>query len=69
MLAEHHLNDGAAGSAPHVLAGLVASATKTIRVGTTATVLGNYRPLHIAESIGTLAAVFPDRLDLGRTGV
>ncbi|WP_347108448.1 LLM class flavin-dependent oxidoreductase [Paenarthrobacter sp. S56] len=64
-LAEHHLNDGVAGSAPHVLAGLVASATKTIRVGTAATLLGNYRALQIAESIGTLAAVFPDRVDLG----
>ncbi|MGO4433522.1 LLM class flavin-dependent oxidoreductase [Paenarthrobacter sp. RAF9] len=64
-LAEHHLNTGVAGSAPHVLAGLVVSATKTIRVGTAATLLGNYRPLQIAESIGTLAAVFPDRLDLG----
>ncbi len=64
-LAEHHLNTGVAGSAPHVLAGLVASATKTIRVGTAATLLGNYRALQIAESIGTLAAVFPDRLDLG----
>ncbi|MDI2036231.1 LLM class flavin-dependent oxidoreductase [Paenarthrobacter nitroguajacolicus] len=64
-LAEHHLNTGVAGSAPHVLAGLVASATKAIRVGTAATLLGNYRPLQIAESIGTLAAVFPDRLDLG----
>ncbi|GAA2845317.1 LLM class flavin-dependent oxidoreductase [Paenarthrobacter ilicis] len=64
-LAEHHLNTGVAGSAPHILAGLVASATKTIRVGTAATLLGNYRPLQIAESIGTLAAVFPDRVDLG----
>lgn len=64
-LAEHHLNTGMAGSAPHVLAGLVASATRTIRVGTAATVVGNYRPLQIAESIGTLAAVFPERLDLG----
>ena len=64
-LAEHHLNTGVAGSAPHILAGLVASATKTIRVGTAATLLGNYKPLQIAESIGTLAAVFPDRLDLG----
>lgn len=64
-LAEHHLNTGVAGSAPHILAGLVASATTTIRVGTAATLLGNYKPLQIAESIGTLAAVFPDRLDLG----
>ncbi|WP_416404608.1 LLM class flavin-dependent oxidoreductase [Arthrobacter sp. LFS091] len=64
-LAEHHLNTGVAGSAPHILAGLVASATKTIRVGTAATLLGNYKPLQIAESIGTLAAVFPDRVDLG----
>lgn len=64
-LAEHHLNTGVAGSAPHILAGLVASATTTIRVGTAATLLGNYWPLQIAESIGTLAAVFPDRVDLG----
>ncbi|MFJ5956810.1 LLM class flavin-dependent oxidoreductase [Paenarthrobacter sp. NPDC092416] len=64
-LAEHHLNTGVAGSAPHILAGLVASATKSIRVGTAATLLGNYRALQIAESIGTLAAVFPNRIDLG----
>ncbi|ACL38292.1 Luciferase-like monooxygenase [Pseudarthrobacter chlorophenolicus A6] len=64
-LAEHHLNPGVAGSAPHVLSALVAAATRTIRVGTAATILGNYRPLQVAENIGTLAAVYPDRLDLG----
>lgn len=64
-LAEHHLNPGVAGSAPHVLSALVAAATNSIRVGTAATILGNYRPLQVAENVGTLAAVFPDRLDLG----
>ncbi|KNH22500.1 monooxygenase [Arthrobacter sp. ZBG10] len=64
-LAEHHLNPGVAGSAPHVLSALVAAATRTIRVGTAATILGNYRPLQVAENVGTLAAVFPDRIDLG----
>lgn len=64
-LAEHHLNPGVAGSAPHVLSALVAAATRTIRVGTAATILGNYRPLQVAENIGTLAAVYPERLDLG----
>ncbi|MBT2248752.1 LLM class flavin-dependent oxidoreductase [Arthrobacter sp. BHU FT2] len=64
-LAEHHLNPGVAGSAPHVLSALAAAATRSIRVGTAATILGNYRPLQVAENVGTLAAAYPDRLDLG----
>jgi alkanesulfonate monooxygenase SsuD/methylene tetrahydromethanopterin reductase-like flavin-dependent oxidoreductase (luciferase family) len=70
-LAEHHLSAGVAGSAPHVLSALVAAATSTIRVGTAATILGNYRPVQVAENVGTVAAFHPGRVDLGfgRSGV
>lgn len=70
-LAEHHLSPGVAGSAPHVLSAVIAAATSTIRVGTAATILGNYRPVQIAENIGTLSALYPGRVDLGfgRSGV
>ncbi|MDR7161081.1 LLM class flavin-dependent oxidoreductase [Arthrobacter sp. BE255] len=70
-LAEHHLSPGVAGAAPHVLSALVAAATSTIRVGTAATILGNYRPVQVAENVGTVAALYPGRIDLGfgRSGV
>jgi alkanesulfonate monooxygenase SsuD/methylene tetrahydromethanopterin reductase-like flavin-dependent oxidoreductase (luciferase family) len=70
-LAEHHLSPGVAGAAPHVLSALVAAATSTIRVGTAATILGNYRPIQVAENVGTVAALHPGRLDLGfgRSGI
>ncbi|SIO20373.1 LLM class flavin-dependent oxidoreductase [Agromyces cerinus] len=64
-LAEHHLNPGVAGSAPHTLLGIIAGATERIRVGTAATILGNYEPLQVAESFGTVASLWPDRVDLG----
>ena len=64
-LAEHHLNPGVAGSSPHIVAALVGVATSTIRVGTAATILGNYSPVKVAEDSGTLAAALADRFDLG----
>ncbi|WP_235507804.1 LLM class flavin-dependent oxidoreductase [Agromyces sp. Root1464] len=64
-LAEHHLNPGVAGSAPHTLLGIIAGATERIRVGTAATILGNYEPLQVAEAFGTVASLWPDRVDLG----
>ena len=64
-LAEHHLNPGVAGSAPHTLLGIIAAATERIRVGTAATILGNYEPLQVAEALGTVASLWPDRVDLG----
>lgn len=64
-LAEHHLNPGVAGSAPHTFLGILAASTERIRVGTAATILGNYEPLQVAEALGTVAALFPDRVDLG----
>jgi luciferase family oxidoreductase group 1 len=64
-LAEHHSIAGLACSATAVLIGHVASATKTIRVGSGGIMLPNHAPLVVAEQFGTLAALFPDRIDLG----
>ncbi|MFF2370688.1 LLM class flavin-dependent oxidoreductase [Agromyces sp. NPDC058110] len=64
-LAEHHLNPGVAGAAPHTFLGIVAASTERIRVGTAATILGNYEPLQVAEALGTVAALWPGRVDLG----
>jgi alkanesulfonate monooxygenase SsuD/methylene tetrahydromethanopterin reductase-like flavin-dependent oxidoreductase (luciferase family) len=64
-LAEHHLNPGVAGSAPTIVIGAVAAATSTIRVGSAATLVGNVRGLQIAETFGTLAALYGARIDLG----
>ncbi|MFE6255982.1 LLM class flavin-dependent oxidoreductase [Agromyces sp. NPDC057865] len=64
-LAEHHLNPGVAGSAPHTFIGILAASTDRIRVGTAATILGNYEPLQVAEAFGTVAALWPGRVDLG----
>jgi luciferase family oxidoreductase group 1 len=64
-LAEHHSIDGLACSATPVLIGHVAGATKTIRVGSGGVMLPNHAPLVVAEQFGTLAALFPGRIDLG----
>lgn len=64
-LAEHHLNPGVAGAAPHTFLGILAASTARIRVGTAATILGNYEPLQVAEAFGTVAALWPGRVDLG----
>ncbi len=64
-LAEHHLNPGIAGSAPHVLLASIAAATDRIRVGTAATIIGNYSALQVVEAAGTVAALHPGRFDLG----
>jgi luciferase family oxidoreductase group 1 len=64
-VAEHHLNPGVASSSTPVLAGLVASATSTIRVGSGAVQMPMTPPLQIVEQFGTVAAVHPGRVDLG----
>src|SRR6266481_3746783 len=64
-LAEHHSIEGLACSATAVLIGHVAAATKTIRVGSGGVMLPNHAPLMVAEQFGTLAALFPGRIDLG----
>ena len=64
-LAEHHNMPGIASAATAVVIGHVASATSTIRVGAGGIMLPNHAPLVIAEQFGTLATLFPDRIDLG----
>jgi luciferase family oxidoreductase group 1 len=64
-LAEHHSIQGLACSATPVLIGHIASATKTIRVGSGGVMLPNHSPLVIAEQFGTLEAMYPGRIDLG----
>ena len=64
-LAEHHNMSGIASAATSVVIGHVAAATSTIRVGAGGIMLPNHTPLVIAEQFGTLAPLFPGRIDLG----
>ena len=64
-VAEHHNMDGVASSATSVLIGYLAAGTKTIRVGSGGVMLPNHAPLVIAEQFGTLATLYPGRIDLG----
>ncbi|KAA0969699.1 LLM class flavin-dependent oxidoreductase [Aureimonas fodinaquatilis] len=64
-LAEHHNMPGIASAATAVVIGHVAAATQRIRVGAGGIMLPNHAPLVIAEQFGTLATLFPDRIDLG----
>ncbi|MFC3814189.1 LLM class flavin-dependent oxidoreductase [Lysobacter sp. GCM10012299] len=64
-LAEHHNMPGIASAATAVLIGHVACGTKTIRVGAGGVMLPNHAPLQVAEQFGTLAALYPGRIDLG----
>jgi luciferase family oxidoreductase group 1 len=64
-LAEHHGMPGIASAATAVLIGHVAGATSTIRVGAGGIMLPNHAPLVIAEQFGTLASLYPGRIDLG----
>jgi luciferase family oxidoreductase group 1 len=64
-LAEHHNMPGIASAATSVVIGHIAGGTKTIRVGAGGIMLPNHSPLVIAEQFGTLASLYPDRIDLG----
>ncbi len=64
-VAEHHGMPGIASSAPAVLISAIAAATERIRVGSGGVMLPNHAPLVIAEQFGTLAALYPERIDLG----
>jgi luciferase family oxidoreductase group 1 len=64
-LAEHHNMSGIASAATAVVIGQVAAATRSMRVGAGGIMLPNHAPLVIAEQFGTLATLFPDRIDLG----
>ena len=64
-LAEHHSIRGLACSATAVLIGHVAGQTSKIRVGSGGVMLPNHAPLVVAEQFGTLASLYPGRIDLG----
>ncbi len=64
-IAEHHNIPGIASSATSVVIGHIAAGTQRIRVGAGGIMLPNHSPLVVAEQFGTLASLFPDRIDLG----
>lgn len=64
-MAEHHNMENIASSATSVLLGHIADATEKIRVGSGGIMLPNHSPLIIAEQFGTLATIYPGRVDLG----
>ncbi|KRD27586.1 hypothetical protein ASE52_11120 [Acidovorax sp. Root275] len=64
-LAEHHNMAGIASSATAVLVGHIAGGTSRIRVGSGGVMLPNHAPLIVAEAFGTLAELYPGRIDLG----
>jgi luciferase family oxidoreductase group 1 len=64
-IAEHHNMVGIGGAATSVVIGHIAGGTKTIRVGSGGIMLPNHAPMIIAEQFGTLASLYPGRIDLG----
>lgn len=64
-VAEHHNTNGLASVSPEILITRIAAHTRTIRVGSGGVLLPQYSPYKVAENFKTLAALFPDRIDLG----
>jgi luciferase family oxidoreductase group 1 len=64
-MAEHHNMENIASSATSILLGHIADATEKIRVGSGGIMLPNHSALIIAEQFGTLATLYPNRVDLG----
>ena len=64
-VAEHHNMDGIASSATAVLIGYLAAGTTHLRIGAGGVMLPNHSPLVVAEQFGTLATLYPGRIDLG----
>jgi len=64
-VAEHHGMPGIASAATSVVLAHIGHATSTIRIGAGGIMLPNHAPLLIAEQFGTLAALFPGRVELG----
>ena len=63
--AEHHNTPLIASSAPEIMIGHIASATRRIRVGSGGMMLPNHTPLKVAELFRALEALHPGRIDLG----
>ncbi|MFF3850362.1 MsnO8 family LLM class oxidoreductase [Streptomyces sp. NPDC002328] len=64
-IAEHHNMNAVASSATSLLIGQVAAATERIKVGSGGIMLPNHAPYVVAEQFGTLASLYPGRIDLG----
>lgn len=64
-LAEHHNMVGIASSATSVLLGYILANTQSIKVGSGGVMLPNHAPLIVAEQFGTLATLYPQRVELG----
>jgi luciferase family oxidoreductase group 1 len=64
-LAEHHNLASIASSAPDIMIGQVAAATRRMRIGAGGVMLSNHAPLMVAERFKVLEALFPGRIDLG----
>ena len=64
-VAEHHNMSGIASSATAVIIGHIAAGTRSMRVGSGGIMLPNHAPLVVAEAFGTLAELYPGRIDLG----
>lgn len=64
-VSEHHGVPGVAGGSPAVLLAAIGQQTTHIRLGSGGVMLPNHQPLIVAEQFGTLAALFPGRIDLG----
>ena len=64
-LSEHHNSPQFAGPSPEILIASIASVTKNMRIGSGGVMLSHYSPYKVAEVFNMLAALFPDRIDLG----
>ncbi|GLB48765.1 alkane 1-monooxygenase [Neptunitalea sp. Y10] len=64
-LAEHHNMPNIASAATTLLMGHIAGNTQKIRVGSGGVMLPNHSPLIVAEQFGTLAHLYPNRIDMG----
>lgn len=64
-ISEHHNTGGLLSSATVILLGYLAQGTSKIRIGSGGIMLPNHAPLVVAEQIGTLATLYPNRIDLG----
>jgi len=64
-LAEHHNMPGIGSAATAVLIGHIGAGTSRMRIGAGGIMLPNWAPLQVVEQFGTLASLFPGRVDLG----
>ena len=64
-VAEHHNFKGVLSSATAIIIQHLLANSEKIRVGAGGVMLPNHTPLQVAETYGTLATLYPDRVDLG----